>query len=89
MIKEDVWVDTTYCFVLQEEFNCLTRPGAGCAPKVPDILIVNSGLHDANMPIPRFANNMRALAKRLRAISDLGTKVCSARVSHTTQETQG
>lgn len=63
---------------VEDEFNCLMQPGVGCAPKVPDILIVNSGLHDANMPIPKFANNMRTLAKRLRQIADMGTKVRGA-----------
>lgn len=47
----------------------------GCAPRKPDMLVIGSGFHDINMPVPRFNNNMRALANKLRRITDMGTHV--------------
>ncbi|CAL5229711.1 g13084 [Coccomyxa viridis] len=77
-LKENMMgLDTFFHRDFQREFRCLTdpQPGQGCQKRRPDMLVVNSGLHDIKTAIPKFAMNMRALAQRLKTISQKGTTV--------------
>lgn len=61
----------------QDEFNHLLQEPRtpGCGHRRPDMLIVNSGMHDTESPVPQFAMTMRQLARRLRKIKDSGMHV--------------
>ena len=60
---------------VQDELDCLLgEPLSGCGRR-PDILVVNSGLHDAETSTQHFIENTEKLAERLHGISLKGTKV--------------
>lgn len=57
--------------LFQAELACLLgdpAAGAGCGLRRPDVLVVNTGMHDMALPFPAFAMAMRELAARLRAL---------------------
>ena len=62
---------------IQQELNCLLQDPLtlGCGPRPPDVLVINSGMHDMETPIPTFAMAMRELAQRLRTLQDSGIHV--------------
>lgn len=68
----------SHCFKLsvcnQAELDCLLgEPLSGCGRR-PDILVVNSGLHDAQTSTQHLIENMEKVAEKLRDIALNGTK---------------
>ena len=59
----------------QAELDCLLgEPLSGCGRR-PDILVVNSGLHDAQTSAQHFIENIETIGEKLRGIADNGTRV--------------
>ena len=77
LTKDMMGLDTFFHPSFQDEYDCLVKqPGApGCAPRRPDVLVINSGLHDIRTTVPKYAMTMRTLAKQLRQLRDSGTQV--------------
>ena len=61
----------------QRELACLLHEAGapGCGARRPDVLVVNSGMHDTETAVPLFAAAMRELAQRLRELQDSGVRV--------------
>lgn len=58
----------------QDELNCLLGAGGGCERR-PDVLLINSGLHDTEKRVARTLISIHELAKRLAAVAAAGTRV--------------